>query len=70
MLSMHAQFLTDDKGNRTAVVLPIEEWEAMQKIIEEFLDINAYDKAKAEISEPVSLEEALQELKINKEIDK
>lgn len=41
------QYISDDKGNRQAVILPIAEYEQMQEQIEELEAIREYDAAKA-----------------------
>lgn len=42
------QYITDEQGNKVAVVVPIEEYEKMKKEIEELEDIYLYDQAKKE----------------------
>ena len=37
--AMQVQYLTDDQGRRTAVVVPIEEWENLQAHIEYASDV-------------------------------
>ena len=51
------QFLVDEKGRRTAVVLPIEEYERLRELDEDIADLRAADEARAEDGEDVSLEE-------------
>ena len=43
---METQFLTDKKGNRTAVVLPIKEYNKMIEKLEDLEDVRLYDEAK------------------------
>jgi len=62
MIGLHTEYVTDENGNKKAVVLPIEEWEKLVEELEELEDIRAYDAAKAEPSEPVPFDEALNEL--------
>lgn len=59
------QYLTDDQGNRTAVVLDIEEYERMLDELEELDDIRAYDEAKASGEERLPLEQAI--IKVERE---
>lgn len=42
------QFLVDEKGQRTAVLLPIEEYEALIEAAEDVADLQAADEARAE----------------------
>jgi hypothetical protein len=43
---MGTQFLTDEKGNKTAVLLPIEKYNKMIEQLEDLHDIKLYDEAK------------------------
>ena len=45
---METQFLTDKKGNRTAVVLPIKQYNKMIEKLEDLEDVRLYDEAKRE----------------------
>ena len=51
------QFLVDEKGRRTAVVLPIKEYERLRQLDEDIADLRAADEARAEEGEDISLEE-------------
>ena len=44
---MSIQYLTDDQGRRTAVVVPIDEWENPQAHIEYASDVTAEEIAEA-----------------------
>ena len=44
---MKTQFITDDSGNKVAVIVPVKEYKKMIDDLEEFASIKAYDKAKA-----------------------
>jgi hypothetical protein len=43
---MGTQFLTDEKGNKTAVLLPIKKYNKMIEQLEDLHDIKLYDEAK------------------------
>lgn len=45
---METQFLTDEKGNRIAVVLPIRKYNKLIEKLEDLEDIRLYDEAKRE----------------------
>ena len=45
---METQFLTDKKGNRIAVVLPIKQYNKMIEKLEDLEDVRLYDEAKRE----------------------
>jgi hypothetical protein len=48
MLTVHPQFITDAKGNKISVILPVKEFEALLEELEEMEDIRLYDEAKKE----------------------
>ena len=52
MLILHEKFIVDEKGKKTAAVLPYAEWKKVAAILEEYEDICAYDKAKSRASRP------------------
>lgn len=43
---METQFLTDEKGNRTAVVMPIKKYNKLMEKLEDLEDVRLYDEAK------------------------
>ena len=45
---METQFLTDEKGNRTAVVSPIKKYNKLIEKSEDLEDVRLYDEAKRE----------------------
>jgi len=53
MLSLHTQYMINDKGEKHSVVLPMSEWEKVLQALEDYGDIVAYDKAKAKKSDPL-----------------
>ena len=62
MITLHEEYLVDEAGNRKAVVLPLTAWQQIKEELEELDDIRAYDKAKAQPSEPAPFEEAVREI--------
>jgi hypothetical protein len=56
------QFLTNEKGEKIAVVISIEEYEKLLEELEELDDIRAYDEAKASGETPIPLHQALDEI--------
>ncbi len=48
MLTLNPQFITDKTGKKISVVLPIKDYKAMMKELEELEDIMLYDEAKKE----------------------
>ncbi|SHG88711.1 hypothetical protein SAMN05444372_11170 [Flavobacterium micromati] len=45
---METQFLTDERGNRTAVVLSIKKYNKLIEELEDLEDVRLYDEAKRE----------------------
>ncbi len=62
MTTSPEQYLVDEAGNRTAVVLPIAVWQTIRDELEELDDIRAYDKAKKHPSEALPFEQAMAEI--------
>ena len=56
------QFVTDDQGQRTAVLLGIDQYRALLEAQEELDAIRTYDEAKASGDEAVPFEDALREI--------
>jgi hypothetical protein len=57
MNPVHPRFLVDEHQQPTDVVLSLAEWRLVLDALEELDDIRAYDEAKVEPQEFVSLEE-------------
>ena len=57
-----AQFLVDERGNRTAVVLDLRRYQELLEAEEDLDDIRAYDEAKALKDEVVPFEQAIKEI--------
>ena len=62
MLKIHQDYLTDEHGNKKAIVIPFEEWQLIMDDLEELDDIKAYDKAKSIPSEPIPFNEAIHQI--------
>ena len=60
------QFLTNEKGEKIAVVISIEEYEELLEELEDLEDVRAYDEAKASGETPIPLERALAENRRNR----
>ncbi len=58
---MPLQFISDDKGNKIAVILPIDEYQRICEALKELESIRAYDAAKALNSEAIPFEQAIKE---------
>jgi hypothetical protein len=47
MSTLNPQYITDKKGKKISVVLPIKEYKSIVEELEELADIKLYDEAKA-----------------------
>lgn len=48
MIEVHPQYIKDTKGNKSMVVLSMQEFESLMEELEELEDIRLYDEAKKE----------------------
>ena len=46
MLTLHPQFIRDDKGNNSMVVLPTKEFNTIMEKLEDFVDVENYKASK------------------------
>ncbi len=53
MTPLHPEYVTDERGQRKSVLLPIAEWEKVRESLEELDDIQAYDEAQQNGSDSV-----------------
>jgi hypothetical protein len=60
------QFLTNEKGERIAVVIRIEDYEEMIEAMEDLADIRAIDEAKASGEVPIPFEQSMAENRRNR----
>jgi hypothetical protein len=61
------RYVVDEAGRRTAVLVPLHEWERIQAALEELADVRAYDEAKRHPSDQVSFEQAMAEIEADAE---
>ena len=59
---MKEQYITDTKGRKVSVVLPIKVYREMLKKMEELEDVRAYDASVSEKEEPITAQEAFAEI--------
>ena len=62
MLSIKPQYITDAKGNKLSVVLPIKDFNMLIEELEDLYDQRLYDEAKADSEPSIPLEEAFKML--------
>ena len=61
-MTVHPDYIVDEKQNRKSVVLPIGDWERIVEELEELDDIRAYDEAKSGPQDAVPFEQAVREI--------
>ena len=59
---MHPQYVIDAKGDRTAVMLPVEEFRSLLRELEMREDVAAYDRAREEGGASISYDAMRREL--------
>ncbi len=57
------QYIIDEHQRKTAVIVPVAQWDHIQSELEELDDIRAYDAAKASDDESIPFEQAVTEIK-------
>ena len=59
---MRTQYITDAKGRKVSVILPMRDFNKMIVELEELADIRAYNEAKASGEESIPFEQAIKEI--------
>jgi hypothetical protein len=59
---MKTQFITDAKGRKVSVIMPIRDYNKILEKLEELADLRSYDEAKASNEESVPFDLALEEI--------
>jgi hypothetical protein len=62
MTTNREQFVVDESGNRTAVLLEIDRYSELLEAQEELDAIRAFDEAKASNEEPIPFAQAIKEI--------
>lgn len=62
MENHQTQFIVDQQGNRTAVLLDIKTYQRILEQLEELASLQAYDAAKADGDEIIPFEQAITEI--------
>lgn len=58
MTALNHQYITDKKGKKISVILPIKEYKSLLEELEELEDIKLYDKAKKSKEPSFPIDEA------------
>lgn len=62
MITFKERYMVDEKGDRVAVLLDIEDYSKILEELEELESIRAYDAAKASKDEAVPFDQAVSEI--------
>ena len=66
MLTVHPQYITDDKGEKLSVILPMSEFKSIMEDLEDLDDIRLYDEAKRSDEPSIPVEEAFKIIEANR----
>ena len=58
MLTVEPRYITDSKGKKISVVLPVEDFNAIMEELEELEDIKLYDEAKKSNEPSIPIDDA------------
>lgn len=61
MVTVHPEYIVDERQHRKAVLLPAAEWEQIVSELEELDDIRAYDAAQPHVADRLPFEQAVRE---------
>lgn len=62
MITLHERYVVDEQGNKTAVLLEMDEYRKLLEEVEELEAIRAYDAARASGDEEIPFEQAVAEI--------
>ena len=63
VIDIKEKYVTDDQGNRVAVLLDVADYRRLLDALEELESIRAYDEAVAAREKPIPFDQAVKELK-------
>ena len=58
MLTVHPQYITDNRGKKLSVVLPMREFKTIMEELDDLDDIRLYDAAEAANEPSIPIDEA------------
>ena len=62
MSKTNKQYIVDNKGNRTGVIVPIDDYRKMLEDLEELETIRAFDTAKTSGDKEIPYDQAIREI--------
>jgi hypothetical protein len=63
---MGTQFITDKRGRKVSIILPIRDYEKIMEELEELEDIRAFDKARVSGEEAIPIGQAFKEIEVKR----
>ena len=66
MVSINPQYITNRKGKKISVVLPLKEFKTILEELDELEDIRLFDEAKASNEPSIPIEEAFRTIEANR----
>jgi PHD/YefM family antitoxin component YafN of YafNO toxin-antitoxin module len=66
MITLKPQYITDTKGKKVSVVLPIKDFQAIMEELEDLEDIRLYDEAKKSNEPSILIDEAFRIVEANR----
>jgi hypothetical protein len=70
MHKVNPKFITDNKGKKISVVLPMKDFEALMEELEDLQDIKLYDEAKKYNEPSLPIDEAFRIIEKNRKDNK
>ncbi len=70
MLTVHPQYITDNKGKKISVVLPVKEFKNIMEELEELEDIRLYDEVKKSKGSSIPIDKAFKMIEAKRKTKK
>ena len=68
MLTVNPQYITDKRGKKLSVVLPLKEFKSIMENLEELEDIRLYDEAKKSKNVSIPIDEAFRMIEAKRKL--
>ena len=68
MLTVNPKYITDKRGKKLSVVLPLKEFKSIMENLEELEDIRLYDEAKKSKNVSIPIDEAFRMIEAKRKL--
>ncbi len=68
MITVNPQYITDKKGKKISVVLPMKDFKAIMEELEELEDIKLYDEAKKSNEPSIPINDAFKMIEAKRKV--